>query len=94
MKHKLWSLCKELADYASLQDNPPGELVNRALNYLSTHGCWLDEGGQPSFPSTCVIDSGNPQDCWYAERIVAQGGDKCSCHLWSTATPIEDNNYG
>lgn len=87
MSNIFWSLCRELTDHLALQDEPPHELVNRAQYFLSKYGCWLDEG-QQNLPDTCVLDTGNPQDCWHAERLVKEGKDKCNCQYWNTCHPI------
>jgi hypothetical protein len=87
MSNTFWSLCRELTDHLALQDEPPHELVNRAQYFLSKYGCWLDEG-QQNLPDTCVLDTGDPQDCWHAERLVKEGKDKCNCQYWNTCHPI------
>lgn len=73
--------------HLALQDEPPHELVNRAQYALSQYGCWLN-GGQQNMPDTCVLDTGTPQDCWHAERLVGGGKDKCNCPYWNTCHPI------
>jgi len=60
-------------------------LLNRGLEVLKdehvSYGCHCDlESGQK--PDGCVISSGRPQDCIYAEKLSKQGKGQWSCKYW------------